>query len=168
MRGMIDPDPLMNCRFVVEDDANGVVAAFSEFSGIKMSVQTLTNRFGEDNAYPEYIPVMTAYEPITLSRGVIGDTSFLDWLLDSTGGLNGNDHFSQEKKDLLLVALDEKGKRMMAWQLCGAIPVGYELSPMDATNSQILTESVTVQVTKVKRINESGYREQERRWGQQG
>ena len=165
MRNAFDPDPLLGCRFVVEDDSNGVVAAFSQFSGIRMEVQTLANRYGSDSkGYQEYIPVMSRVAPITLSRGVIGDTSFLDWIFSCTAGLREDDHYGEDRRDLMLVALDERGMRKMAWLLRDAMPIGYELSSMSADASQVLTESVTIQVTRVQRINEGGYREADRFW----
>lgn len=165
MRDVFGHDPLLGCRFIVEDDSSGVVAAFSQFSGIRMEVQTLASRYGDDSkGYREYIPVMTTVAPITLSRGVIGDTSFLDWIFSCTAGLREDDHYGDDKRNLMLVALDERGERKMAWLLQDALPIGYELSPMSADTSQVLTESVTIQVVKVQRINEGGYRETDRFW----
>ena len=64
-------DPFLSHRFVVE--IGGVIAAsFSQFSGIKMQVQTIQARSGSDiRGVQDYVPVLTRYEPATLTKGVV-------------------------------------------------------------------------------------------------
>ena len=57
-------------------------------------------------------------------------------------------------KTLLVVALDETGSRRISWRLKDALPIGYEISPMDALRTEVLTESITFQITGVERILE--------------
>ena len=73
-------DPYLSHRFLVE--ISGVFSAsFSQFSGIKMQVQTIQARSGNDGrGVQQYVPVLTAFSPVTLSRGVIGSNDFLKWL----------------------------------------------------------------------------------------
>ena len=67
-------DPLTSFRFLVEVEGDAV-GAFSQFSGIKMEVQTIQARGGNDvRGVQEYIPVLTKFEPVTLTRGVFGAT----------------------------------------------------------------------------------------------
>lgn len=165
MRHTVDPDPLVSCRFFVEDDSSGVVAAFSQFSGIQMQVQTISNRYGDDSdGYLEYIPVVSSVAPITLSRGVIGDSDFMNWVIKCTAGLRKDDGFHDGRKDLVLVALNMRGERQMEWLLRNAFPVGYQLSPMGSDSNEILTESITIQVERVERTNLTGYTEEKRKW----
>ena len=53
-----------------------------------------------------------------------------------------------------IVALDEKGNRSITWSLIGAMPVGYELSPMDSSQSAIMTETLEFTITGFKRITQ--------------
>ena len=39
----------------------------------------------------------------------------------------------------------------MVWSLKDAMPIGYELSPMDSSRSEVLTESVTFTIQGVER-----------------
>ena len=59
--GITYQEPFKAFRFLVEVESGGVaVAAFSEFSGVKMEVDTVQARSGNDNrGVQEYIPVLT-------------------------------------------------------------------------------------------------------------
>ena len=73
-------DPLKAFRFLVEVDGDSV-GAFSQFSGIRMEVQTIQARSGNDNrGVQEYVPVLTSFDPVTLTKGVFGDNAFLNWI----------------------------------------------------------------------------------------
>ena len=79
------PDPLTAFRFLIRvGDSQQISAAFSRFSGVRMEVETIQTRDGDDNrGVKEYTPVFTSYAPVTLSKGVVGDNEFLDWLLSA-------------------------------------------------------------------------------------
>ena len=145
-------DPLISCRFIVETDNGQVVAAFSQFSGMKMEVQTLGNRYGEDSrGVQEYIPVMTRFAPVTFTKGVIGELQFLDWIFAAAAKMESGPSGENLRRTLLVVALDETGNRRISWRLKNALPIAYEISPMDALRTEVLTESVTFQITGVER-----------------
>ena len=140
----------------METDDGNVVAAFSQFSGMKMEVQTLGNRYGEDTrGVQDYIPVMTRFAPVTFTRGVIGEMTFLDWIFAAAANMNSGPTGEKMRRTLLVVVLDEAGRRRISWRLKDALPIGYEISPMDALRTEVLTESVTFQITGVERILET-------------
>ena len=139
-------EPFRAFRFLVL--VNGVYfAAFTQFSGIKMQVQTIKARGGnDDRGVLNYIPVLTSYEPVTLSNGVIGQNSFVGWLRTVTPvGLSGPKS-GYTKMDLNVVALNENGKQGVIWTLYNAMPIAYSLAPMDSSRSEILMESVTFSI----------------------
>ena len=139
----------------METENGEVVAAFSQFSGMKMEVQTLGNRYGEDSrGVQEYIPVMTRFAPVTFTRGVIGELEFLDWIFAAAAGMESGPSGEKLRRTLLVVALDETGSRRISWRLKNALPIAYEISPMDAMRAEVLTESITFQITGVERILE--------------
>ena len=83
-------EPIQAFRFLVRvGDSEEISAAFSRFSGIKMEVETIQFRSGNDNrGVKEYTPVFTSYAPVTLSKGVVGDNQFLDWLCAASAGVH--------------------------------------------------------------------------------
>ena len=151
--------PFAAYRFLVEIEGQGVVAgAFTNFSGIKMSTQMVKARVGnEERGVKDNFPGITEYQHITLTKGVIGDNGFLDWLFTSTlpdtvTGPQG----VQPYRNLNIVALTDTGERGIVWTLLNAIPVGYELQPMDASQSVVLSEQIEFAITGVKRTVNTG------------
>ena len=84
-------EPFQSFRFLVEveNQKGAVVAAFSQFSGVNMTVETVQARDGGDNrGVQQVIPVLTRFEPVTLTKGVVGDNAFLDWLFSAAAGVS--------------------------------------------------------------------------------
>lgn len=141
--GVVYREPFTAFRFLVEVESEGaVVAAFSEFSGLQMNVDTLTFRSGADNGAVSDVFVHTRHENITLTKGVIGDNDFLDWI-HSTMKHNGElPTGSDVYRNINIIALDDIGNPGVTWTLLNCCPVSYQLSPMSATQSAVLTESI--------------------------
>lgn len=147
-------EPFKAFRFLVEVESGGaVVAAFSQFSGVKVSVETITVRSGNDKrGVKETIPVLTTFAPVTLTKGVIGDNDFMDWLLSAAAGPNeGPKGGGSLYRTINVIALDEQGNRGVSWSLKNALPIGYELMPMDGARSEVLSESLTFDISGMER-----------------
>ncbi len=146
-------EPFRAFRFLVElENGGAVVAAFSQFSGVKMEMDTVQARSGNDNrGVQEYVPVLTRFTPVTLKKGVVGDDDFLDWLFSAVAGPETGPKSESLHRTINIIALDEKGRRGVIWSLKNAIPVGYELAPMDGGRSEVLSESLTFAITGIER-----------------
>ncbi len=148
-------EPLRAFRFLVElDGVKSAVAAFTGFSGIQMEVDTIQARAGDDSrGVQEYIPTVTRFAPVTLTKGIVGDDDFLSWLFSAAAGpYDGVQSISS--RTLNIVALDDKGDRGVTWTLYNAIPIRYQLTPMDGGRSEVLSESITFAITGVQRTLE--------------
>lgn len=146
-------EPFRAFRFLVEVENSGVVvAAFSQFSGVKMDVETLQVRSGNDGrGVQETVPVFTRFAPVTLTKGVVGDNDFLDWLFSAAAGPNAGPSGEDLYRTLNIVALDDRGNRGVTWSLKNAVPIGYELTPMDGGRSEVLSESLTFAIGGMER-----------------
>lgn len=146
-------EPFQAFRFLVEVENGGVVvAAFSQFSGVKMEVETIQARSGNDSrGVREIVPVLTKFAPVTLTKGVVGDNDFLDWLFSAAAGVYTGPRSSNLYRTLNVVALDDRGNRGVTWSLKNALPIGYELTPMDGSRSEVLSESLTFAITGLER-----------------
>lgn len=146
-------EPLQSFRFLVKMGESGQVsAAFTRFSGIQMEVETFQTRSGSDSrGVKEYVPVFTSYAPVSLSKGVVGDNAFLEWVFSASAGQFTGPSDDQLRRTLDVIALDDKGVERATWTLLGALPIGYQLSPMDGSRSEVLTESITFAITGIKR-----------------
>ncbi len=151
-------DPYRSFRFQVRDGETGkLVAAFTQFSGIGIEMQMLSARSGSD-AEPVRIPYGRSFAPVTLTAGVVGDNDFLDWLFASTIFYSGPRSVPLEK-DIEVVALNEKGEDGVSWLLRKAMPLGYQLTPMDGSSSEVLSESLTFGIGGVERVVKKGWGE---------
>ena len=148
-------EPFQSFRFLVEveNQKGAVVAAFSQFSGDNMTVETVQARDGGDNrGVQQVIPVLTRFEPVTLTKGVVGDNAFLDWLFSAAAGVSTGPRGGDELyRTLNVVALDARGERGVTWSLKNALPIGYSLTPMDGGRSEVLAESLTFAITGLER-----------------
>ena len=152
--GILYQEPFKAFRFLVEVENSGaVVAAFTQFSGVKMEVETIQARSGNDGrGVQEYVPVFTRFAPVTLTKGVVGDNDFLDWLFSAAAAANCGPTGSNLYRTINIVALDDQGNRGVVWSLKNALPIGYELAPMDGGRSEVLSESLTFAITGMERI----------------
>ena len=150
------PDPLTAFRFLIRvGDSQQISAAFSRFSGVRMEVETIQTRDGDDNrGVKEYTPVFTSYAPVTLSKGVVGDNEFLDWMLSASADVHTGPTGTDLRRTIDVITLNEKGVPGVIWTLQGAMPIGYELDPMDSSRSEVLTESITFAITGLERTTE--------------
>ncbi len=143
--------PLKAFRFLVEVDGDAV-GAFTRFSGIRMEVQTIQARSGSDGrGVQELVPVLTRFEPVTLTKGVIGSNDFLNWIFSAAASGNSGPTGVRLRRTINVIALDDGGNRGVIWSLKDAMPVRYELSPMDSTRSEVLSESVTFAIQGMER-----------------
>lgn len=127
------------------------VAAFSQCSGIKVTTQVLRVRTGADiRGVQGIVPSIVEYSNVTLSRGVISNNKFLDWVFDcmpryAIGPANPG------RKTIEIAVLDETGKEGITWTLYGAYPVSYELASLDAAQDGVLVESLEFAYAGLKR-----------------
>lgn len=151
------PEPIQTFRFLIRvGDSEEISAAFSRFSGVRMEVETIQTRDGDDRrGVKAYTPVMTTYAPVTLSKGVVGDNEFLDWILSASAGVHTGPTGNDLRRTLDVITLNERGKRGVTWTLQGAMPIGYELAPLDGSRSEVLTENITFAITGMKRTTEA-------------
>ena len=144
-------EPLKSFRFLVEVDGDAV-GAFTQFSGIRMEVQTIHARSGSDlRGVQDIVPVMTRFEPVTLTKGVIGDNEFLNWIFAAAASTHTGPTGINLFRTINVIALDNAGRRGVIWSLKDAMPIRYELSQMDSSRSEVLSESVTFAVHGMER-----------------
>ena len=150
---IVYPEPIQTFRFLIRvGNDEQISAAFSRFSGIRMSVETIQSRAGDDSrGVKEYTPVFTSYEPVTLSKGVVGDNEFLDWILSASADVHSGPTGNNLLRTIDVITLNQHGDVGVTWTLQNAMPIGYELAPLDGSRSEVLTESVTFAITGVKR-----------------
>ncbi|HIY22481.1 MAG TPA: phage tail protein [Candidatus Flavonifractor merdigallinarum] len=150
------PEPIRAFRFLIRvGDGKEISAAFSRFSGIHMQVESFQFRSGDDSrGVKDYVPVFTGYAPVTLSKGVVGDNEFLEWMFAACADVHSGPTGKELRRTIDVISLNEYGEPGVTWTLQDAMPIGYELSPLDGSRSEVLTESITFAITGMKRTTD--------------
>jgi len=146
--------PFKAFRFLVEvDGASEISGAFAACSGFRMKTQMVQARSGADfRGVKDNYPGITEYDTVTLSKGVLGDSKFLDWvLMTNFPGTDSSPNGVKAYQDLRLIALNEQGQPGVVWTLRGATPVSYALKDLDAGQNAVMMESVEFAFTGVFR-----------------
>lgn len=105
-------------NFVVDlgDGAEGVVAGFSDVSGLGTEIAYAEYRNGNDRAnHVRKIPTLSSTGDVVLRRGVIGDQRLFDWLRSVRDG-------APEPRAVTISLLNEAREVVSSWRLTNAQP----------------------------------------------
>ena len=110
---------------------------FSEDSGLSVSTTAIEYRDGANPDYRTYkMPGLRKYNNVTLKRGSVSiDSGFYDWF----NSINNN---TVERRDVVISLLNEEHKPVITWNLKDAFPVKYDGGSLNASQGQVLVESV--------------------------
>jgi len=153
---LVYPELFKTFKFLVEvqnPDGSIIAAAFSAFSGVRMKVDVMRGRVGNE-ARGVYCNTsgLTSFENVTLTKGVIGDMEFLDWIFSVAASDTAPPTGKDKKRPITVVALTDQNKRGVEWQLINCMPVGYSTSALNAGQNGILTENIEFAIEGFKRI----------------
>jgi len=84
-----DPYPAFNFEVVVNgisDDGRSVKGSFMEVSGLGVEIPAIEYRTGSEDITVRKIPGLRKFSNIVLKRGIIGDLTFWNWLLEAMNG----------------------------------------------------------------------------------
>ncbi|MGF6754538.1 phage tail protein [Paraburkholderia sp. GAS334] len=115
---------------------HGVVAGFSEVSGLAVEVEVETLREGGENRFEHQIAGPAKYSSrLVLKRG-LGDSYYLwSWYLKVMQG-------EIERRDVTVVLNDPTHKKNRRWTFHAACPVKWTGPDLHAANSAVAFESV--------------------------
>jgi phage tail-like protein len=105
-------------NFVVDlgDGVEGVVAGFSEVTGLSTEVAYADYRNGNDPTnHVRKVPTLSSTGDVVLRRGVIGDQRLFEWLKAVRDG-------SPEPRTVVIRLLDESRQPVTTWRLLRAQP----------------------------------------------
>lgn len=126
-------DPLHGYRFLVE--IGGIAAGgFTRAKGLMREIKYESHREGGVNDYEHKLVTQVTYPPLVLERGLALDLLW-GWALDVSNG-------SIVRKTISVRLLDQLGAKGWTWHLDHAYPVKWASADLDATNSQVVMESV--------------------------
>lgn len=133
--------PQASFHFRVE--VGGAQLSFQEVSGLEaeMEIEEITE--GGENHFKHRLPKAVKYNNLVLKRGYLtkddNKNELIDWFKESIqdafeGGITA--------KPILVHLLDEKGKEVLSWSIANAYPVKWNMSNLNAQNSEVAIETV--------------------------
>jgi phage tail-like protein len=112
---------------------------FQSISGLSVDVQTETIKEGGENRFEHVIPVRTKYQNLVLKRGVVTDSSLIDWCLNTFQNLE------IRPADLTISLLNQEQMPLMTWNVVGAWPKKWTVDDLNAMESKVLIETLELQ-----------------------
>lgn len=110
-------------NFIVEFDGNDApttpFGGFSDVTGLGTEVTMMEYRQGNDKAnHVRKIPAFDKPQDVTLKRGIMGKTNFLEWVnvvrVDPT-----------HRRSVMITLQDEQRNAVLKWQLINARPLKW-------------------------------------------
>lgn len=141
-------DPYKNFKFRVKWDGH-YVAGISKVSPLIRRTEVILYRNGGEQSVSRKSPGRTAFDSITLERGLTHDTDFEQWANQTWqyGAASGNETALKSfRKDIVLEIYNEAGQLVMAYNIYRCWPSAYQALPeLDANNTAVAIQSLTLQ-----------------------
>ncbi|MEO0985393.1 MAG: phage tail protein [Cyanobacteria bacterium J06639_14] len=139
-------------RFYVEMESE-LKASFRECSGLDVQVDKDVYFEGGVNEQQRIFLKQTKFADLTLKRGLSDDLIFWEWintLLDGKG--------KAERRDINILLFNQAGETIQAWQIQGAVPIGWKTPTLQADSSAVAIEELTLayEGLKVSTSNSGG------------
>ena len=126
-------DPLRGFRYLVEID--GIVSgAFLRVKGLSREVRHESYREGGVNEYEHKLLTQVTYPVVIFERGLALDDLW-KWAQAAADG-------DVTRRNIRVRLQDEGDNRAWGWQIEQALPVKWTSSDLDASNSQVVMETL--------------------------
>lgn len=127
-------DPFLSFRFQINLDGMAK-AGFSECSGLQLETEFQDYMEGGLNTHVLKFPTRTKQGNMTLKRGIV-DRELWDWYYALTQG-------QVEPKSGDITVYDPSGAQiLLQWQFEGALPMKWQGSDLNATQSSVAVETL--------------------------
>jgi phage tail-like protein len=108
---------------------------WSRASGLSVSWQQLEHREGDSGNYVQYLPGMTKYEPITLSRAAGPYSRVVQYWLSQTSK-------SPQLLSGTIQLVNFIGTPIVQWRLAEFFPIGWSIESFDAAGAKPAVETL--------------------------
>ena len=133
--------PPPSFHFKVEFDLPGLNDndfRFRDVSGFSSELETESINIGGENRFVQDLPIRTKYQNLVLKRGFLKDSVLITWCKEAIENLNIN------PVTFWVSVLNEKHESMHTFSFINAWPKKWEVSDLNAQNSEILVETIDI------------------------
>ena len=109
---------------------------FQSVSGLSVEYDYESFKEGGENRFEHKLPVRTKYADLVLKRGLLTDSSVIEWMLKAFRDREF------EASDLNVILLNEQGEPLRTWKVASAIPKKWSVSDLDSQNNAIVVETL--------------------------
>lgn len=120
---------------------------FQDVTGLTVDVGLDTYNEGGENRFVHRLPGRSRYTDLVLKRGMTLVSGVTAWCQDAL------ENFNYKPTNLLISLLNEDHLPVSSWYVINAIPIKYEVSGLNAEQSQIVIESLTLRYEYYKSLN---------------
>ncbi|QLQ30515.1 MAG: phage tail protein [Candidatus Thiothrix singaporensis] len=121
-------------EFSISKDRNDV--RFQSVSGLSVEYDYDSFKEGGENRFEHKLPVRTKYADMVLKRGMLTESSVINWFLDA---------FRDRRftpADLNVILMNEQGEPLRVWKVAHAIPKKWQVSDLNANDNAIVVETL--------------------------
>ncbi len=137
-------DPYNTHNFIVEIEGI-IIGGFSEVSGLNIETEVESIKEGGANDIEYKLPKGTKYSNITLKHGITDFDLIWRWYDDVING-------KVKRKNGSIFLCDQNGSPLVTWGFVDAYPIKLDGPSLNATTSNIATETLTLAHHGLKRI----------------
>lgn len=141
-------DPYKNFKFRLKWDGR-YVAGVSRMSALRRTTEVISHREGGDPSSARKSPGLTAFEPITIERGVTHDAEFEQWaamVYDRSAPQGREVALANFRKDIGIELYNEAGQLVVAYRVFRCWPSAYQALPdLDAAGNSVAIQTLVLQ-----------------------
>ena len=109
---------------------------FQSVSGLTVDIETEEITEGGENRFKHKIPVRTKYPNLVLKRGLLVDSTVIDWCKRAV------ENFDFQPIDLMVKLLNEKHEPLLSWNVVHAYPIKWAIADFNAEESKVVIETI--------------------------
>jgi len=111
-------------------------ARFQTVSGLSVEYDYESFKEGGENRFEHKLPVRTKYADMVLKRGMLTDSSVINWFLTA---------FRDRKftpSNINVILMNEQGDPLRTWNVVHALPKKWVISDLNANESSVVIETM--------------------------
>lgn len=121
-------------EFDISKNKNDV--RFQTVSGLTVEYDMEEYKEGGENRFTHKLPVRTKYADMVLKRGMLTDSTIIEWFLDAFR----NREFVPANVNVIL--MNEKSEPLRTWKVAHAIPKKWTVSDLNANENALVIETM--------------------------
>ena len=109
---------------------------FQTVSGLSVEYDYESFKEGGENRFEHKLPVRTKYADLVLKRGMLTDSTVLNWFL------NAFNHRAFQPANISVILMNEKSESLRTWNVVHAIPKKWLVADLNANESAVVIETL--------------------------